>query len=68
MTLKRETESLICAVQEQAIRTDLINRKIGKLRKQPKCRICSSRAAETTNHIARECPKPAPKEHKRRHE
>ena len=39
-TLKRETESLICAAQEQAIRTNIIKGKIDKSQEQTKCRIC----------------------------
>ena len=35
-TLKRETENLICAAQEQAIRTNLIKGKIDKSQEQTK--------------------------------
>ena len=55
-TLKRETESLILAAQEQAIRTNVIKGKIDKSQEQTKCRMCS-KADETINHIVRECPK-----------
>ena len=40
-TLKCEAESLICADQEQAIRTNLIKWKIFKSQEQTKCRMCS---------------------------
>ena len=55
-TLKRETESLIFAAQEQTIPTNVIKGKIDKLQEQTKCRMCS-RAYETINHIVIECPK-----------
>ena len=38
-TLKRETESLIFAAQEQAIRTNVIKGKIDKSQEQTKCGI-----------------------------
>ena len=38
--LKRETESLIFAAQEQAIRTNVIEGKINKSQEQIKCRMC----------------------------
>ena len=67
-TLKRETESLIFAAQEEAIRINVIIKgKIGKSQKQTKCRMCS-KADETSNHIVRECPKLAQREYKRRHD
>ena len=49
-TLKRETESLIFAAQEQAIRTNVIKGKIHKSQEQAKCRMCC-KAHETINHI-----------------
>ena len=66
-TLKRETESLIFAAQEQAIRTNVIKGKIDKSQEQTKCRMCS-RADEPINHIVSECPKLSPREYKRRHD
>ena len=53
-TPKRETESLICAAQEQAILTNIMKEKIDKSQEQTKC---CSRADETINHIVSECPK-----------
>ena len=66
-TLKRETESLIFAAQEQAIRTNVIKGKIDKSQEQTKCRMCG-RADETINHILSECPKLSQREYKRRHD
>ena len=66
-TLKRETESLIFAAQEQAIQTNVIKGKIDKSQEQTKCGMCS-RADETINHIVSETPKLAQKEYERRHD
>ena len=38
--LKRETESLIVATQNQSIRTNLVKIKIGKSQKDTLCRLC----------------------------
>ena len=48
--LKRETESLIFAAQEQAIRTIIIKAKIDKSKEGTTCRI-RSRTDKTINHI-----------------
>ena len=48
--LKRETESLIIAAQEQAIRTNLIKAKIDKSQHESKCRMCGE-ADESINHM-----------------
>ena len=68
-TLKRETESLIFATQEQeqAIRTNLMKRKIDKSQEQTKCRMCS-KADETIHPIVSESPKLAQKEYERSHD
>ena len=66
-TLKRTTESLVFAAQEQAIRTNYIKSKIDKTQDQSQCRMCGS-ADETINHVLSECPKLAQKEYKRRHD
>ena len=65
-SLKCETESLMFAAEEQAIRTNLIKRKIDKSQ-ETKCRMCS-KADETIYHIVSECPKLAQREYKRRHD
>ena len=48
--IKRETEALIQAAQEQAIRTNLIKVKIDKTRVDSKCRMCS-KVDETINRL-----------------
>ena len=66
-TLKRDTESLIYATQEQALRAIVIQGMIDKSLDQTECGICS-RTDETINHIVSECPKLAQREYKRRHD
>lgn len=66
-SLKRETESLILAAQEQAIRTNSIKAKIDKTQVDSKCRMCGQ-SDETINHILCECSKMAQREYKRRHD
>ena len=65
--IKRETESLIMAAQEQAIRTNVIKAKIDKTQEESKCRMCG-RVDETVNHVLSECSKMAQTEYKRRHD
>ena len=65
--IKRETESLIMAAQEQAIRTNVIKARIDRTQEESKCRMCG-RADETINHLLSECSKMAQKEYKRRHD
>ena len=66
-TLKRETERLVFAYEEEAIRTNVIKGKIDKSQEEKKCRMCSS-ADETINHIVSECPKLGQRECKRSHD
>ena len=65
--LKVETEALICAAQEQAIRTNYIKHKIDKTLNSPLCRMCGKRG-ESVQHTVSECEKLAQKEYKRRHD
>ena len=65
--LKRETESLILAAQEQAVRTNVIKAKIDNTQEQSKCRMCGEKD-ETVNHLISECSKMAQREYKRRHD
>ena len=64
---KRETESLLMAAQNSAIRTNHIKAKIDKTQQNSKFRLCGDRD-ETTNHIISECSKLAQKEYKARHD
>ena len=60
--LKRETESLLKAAQNIAIRTNRI-KGIDKTQQNSKCRLCGDRD-ETINHMISECSKLAQKEYK----
>ena len=64
--LKRETESVLIAVHDNAIRTNHIKARIDKTQQNSKCRLCGDRD-ETINHIS-ECSKLAQKEYKARHD
>ena len=59
--LKRETESLIVAAQNQSIRTDLAKAKIDKSQGYSLCRMCK-KVDESIDHIAGSCRKRAQKE------
>ena len=63
----RETESLLIAAQDNAIRTNHIKARIDKTQQNSKCRLCGDRD-ETINHIISECGKLAQKEYKARHD
>ena len=65
--LKRETESLLIAAQDNAIRTNHIKVRIDKTQQNSKCRLCGDRD-ETINHIITECSKLSQKEYKARHD
>ena len=64
--LKRETESLLIAAQNNAI-TNHIKARIDKTQQNSKCRLCGGRD-ETINHIISKCNKLAQKEYKARHD
>ena len=64
---KRETESLLMAAQNSAIRPNHIKARIDKTQQTSKCRLSSDRD-ETINHIISECSKLAQKEYKARHD
>ena len=63
--LKRETESLLIAAQNNTIRTNHIKARINKTQQNRKCRLCGDRN-ETINYIISECSKLAQKEYKTR--
>ena len=65
--LKRETESLLIAAQDNAIRTNHIKARIDKTQQNSKCRLCGDKD-ETINHIITECSKLAQREYKARHD
>ena len=52
--LKKETERLIIAPQDKALRTNAIKASIEKQNFYPLCRMCGE-TEETINHLIREC-------------
>ena len=50
---KRETESLLIAAQDNAVRTNHIKARIDKTQQNSKCKLCGDRD-ETINHIIAE--------------
>ena len=42
--LKVETEAMLCAAQEQAIRTNYVKHKVDKTAQSPLCRICDKKS------------------------
>ena len=65
-TLKRATESTICAIQEQAITTNYIKKHIHHTTDDDLCRVCRS-AKETIHHIVSGCTALAPTKYLKRH-
>ena len=65
--LKRETESLIVAAQDQALNTNSIKKSIYKLDVSEKCRLCGKEKEDFT-HIVSSCGMLAQKEYKRWHD
>ena len=65
--LKRDTEFLLTAAQNNAIKTYYIKARIDKTQLNSRCRLRGDRD-ETINHIISECRKLVQKEYKTRHE
>ena len=65
--LKRETESLIVAAQNQSIRTNLVKAMMDKIPGGFLCRVCS-KVDESIDNFISGCSKLAQKEYKRRHD
>ncbi|XP_053149009.1 uncharacterized protein LOC128343627 isoform X2 [Hemicordylus capensis] len=65
--LKKETEGLILAAQEQALRTNAIRAKVEKSTTNSKCRLCKE-ANETVDHLISCCKKIAQTDYKQRHD
>ena len=61
--LKRETEGMLMAAQDQALRTNAIKNKIDKVNISPLCRLCGERD-ETVAHVVAECKMLAQKQYK----
>ena len=65
--LKRETESILIAAQNNAIRNNYIKAKIDEMQQNSKCRLCGDRN-EMISHIISACSKLALKEYKTRYD
>ena len=65
--MKKETESLLMAAQEQSLRTRKIVHDIDHRTIDPKCRMCGEKY-ETVEHLVSACPKLAQTEYKARHD
>ena len=65
--LKIETEGMICAAQEQALRTNSIKCYIDKTNDSPLCRL-RGKSSESVWHVVSGCPNLAQKEYKKRHD
>jgi len=65
--MKKETESLLMAAQEQSLRTRKIMHDIDQRNIDPKCRLCGEKD-ETAEHLVSACPKLAQTEYKARHD
>ena len=65
--LKKETEGLIIAAQDQALRTNYIKFRIDKTATSPMCRLCHNKN-ETIDHVLSGCPKLSQAEYKSRHD
>ena len=65
--LKRETESLLMAAQEQALNTNSVKKEIYGVTGTDKCRLCGEKV-ESVTHIVSACKMLAQKDYKRRHD
>ena len=64
--LKPTTEATIFAIQEQAVTTNVIKKRIHNNSNNDQCRLCKS-ASETIHHIISGCPSLAKSEYIKRH-
>ena len=65
--LKKETEGMLMAAQDQALRTRYVQRTIDGINISAKCRKCNVKD-ETINHIVSECSALAQNQYKKRHD
>ena len=65
--LKKETEGVITAAQDQALRSNAIKAKVEKQNLFPLCRMCGEKD-ESMGHLVGECSKLAQAEYKHRHD
>ena len=65
--MKKETEGLLMAAENQSLRTNAVKAKIDRSQNDSLCRMCRQKE-ETVSHLLCECPKLAQKEYKQRHD
>ena len=65
--LKRETGSLLCTAQEQAIRTNSVKYSIDKTSETPRCRLCNKNV-ESIIHIISTSPNLAKNQYQKRYD
>ena len=65
--MKRKTESLTVAAQNQSIRTNLVKAKNDKSQGNSLCRVCI-KVDQSRDHIVSGCSEPSQKEYNRRHD
>ena len=65
--IRQETESLLCAAQEQALATNYVRNKLWKMNCSSKCRLCKVHD-ETVNHIISGCTMMAGTKYTARHD
>ena len=65
--LKKKTEGLMTAAQDQSLRMNVMKARIEKSVVSPMCRMCNA-AEETVFHIVSECRVHAQTEYKGRHD
>ena len=65
--LRRETESLLCVAQEQALRVNAIKNSIYKTSDTPLCRLCNEKT-ESMTHIVSACSILAKSQYRKRHD
>ena len=62
--LKIGTKALLCAAQQQVMRTNYVKNHIDKTSENRLCRLCGEKS-ESVQHLVNECEKLAQKEYKR---
>ena len=65
--LKKETEAMVCAAQEQALRKNSIKNHIDDQDVSPMCRLCG-KSSETVMHLSSGCPVLAKSKYRIRHD
>ena len=65
--LKVEAEALICAAQEQTLRTNYIKFNVDETAESPLCQTCGEKRANV-GHLISGCKKLAQRKYKRRHD